>query len=247
MDDLRATIGRLRDAMTQWLEAGGAAARPADVGALVREQVVRLLKRRDLRLKPEVLLHDLRNVFTGYETLDHENQRQAVEDAMRVVEEFETLLAAERVLNPDRAELPDPPAFMAATVKSQIERIKQDAREQRDRMQHEALTQRIGQRRPHPHPHPRGPARPLTEGAPVVGEKGRVDLVFTDSRAVDNERRGDRRPRPPRRGPEAPPAEAGAKPPFPPGPDAGAPRGNGAPPGDRPHGFNRRHRHRRKK
>jgi hypothetical protein len=184
MDEFRQTLGRLREVVTQWLEPN--ALRPVDAGAVVREQVVRLLKRRDLRIAAEALLGDLRNAVTGYETFDHENQRHALEDAMRVIEKIEALIAGERVLNPDRIDMPDPPAALGAQLKNNLDKIRQEARTQKDRLQRESQAHRFA-RRP-----VRTPVKPPVESPAGPAERG--GLSFTDSVPGEHTRRNDRRP-----------------------------------------------------
>jgi hypothetical protein len=214
------------------LENKALGARLSEVGAVVREQVVRLLKRKDLRIGMEVALNDLRNAFTGYETLDPKNQHDVLADATRVIEELETLIAADRVLNPDRQELPEPPPLVAKLVRGQVDKILKEAREKKERLQKETQMHRLTRR------HPRPPAKPVVFDEPPAAKAGREQLAFTGSPANEGDRRGDRRHRFPRRNPEPPAAPKPAGPP-PPRPEGGGPT-------DKPP-HHRHRRHRRKK
>ncbi|MDP8225496.1 MAG: hypothetical protein P9L99_19200 [Candidatus Lernaella stagnicola] len=191
MDDVKQMISGLRAQMTRALESHAQDKSLSEIGAAVREQVVRVLKRDDLRISTEVLLVSLRNAFTRYETFEPSYQRQAVEDAIQIIEELETLVVADKVLNPDRIELPDPPPSMKHIV-PEVNRIENERRRQRERLKREesgSLNSRRGDR-----------------GAKGEAESGRETLSFSDGRPASSKRRGKRGRRP-----DVKPAE-GAKP-----------------------------------
>jgi hypothetical protein len=178
MEDIKGTIAQLREMMNKQLEGENPETKLSEVGAVVREIVVRLLKRTDLRIATELFFNDLRNNFTRFETFDREYQRKAVEDAMRIIEQLEALVIAEKVVNPDRLVLPEPPASMSR-VKSEISRIQSEERDARDRMQRARDVQTDGGGRGG-----RGKEKP---------EAGRPELSFSDKRPASGNRRGDRR------------------------------------------------------
>jgi hypothetical protein len=100
-------------------------------------------------------------------------------------------------------------------LKTNIERIRQEARAQKDRLQKEAQSQRLS-RRP-----ARTAAKAPTAVEPSAADKERRNLVFENKHNFD--RRGDRRPRPPQRhGPEAAPAGPKPRPPSGPNPSNAA-------------------------
>lgn len=220
------------------MEEGVQYNRSHELGGLVREQVVRLLKRKDLRINMEILLHDLRNTFSGFETMDPSQQKFFVEDALHVVERIEILITAEKVLNPDRCPLPEPPETTAPLVQKEEKKIRQEEQRLKERLRHEEkkthLPRRGFRERERPVGKPKAPA-----GAPP-DEKQRDDLVFADSKRVGF-RRNDRRNRDQRAEQAPPPRPAdGAKKP----PEGAAPR---QPTDDRPKGHGRRRpRHKKK-
>lgn len=240
MDEIKQSIQRLREAMTAQIEDHESKVKLSEMGAQTREQVVRLLKRDDLRIGPEVLLNDLRNTFARYETFEPVYQLRAVEDALHIVEQLEILVVGEKFLNPDRIEMPDPPAPMAR-VKSEIERIKTEGRREKERLQRDRQTERDRkvqrdqppQRERQPQRPPRRPNRGVKQ-PPAGEEKGRDDLAFADGGAVGAKRRPDRRGGRGRR-PEAGPAGADATKSTGPPPEQKPPEGKGpARPGRRP-------------
>lgn len=240
MDEIRQTVEQLRATVTSHLENKNGDARFSDVGAFVREQVVRLLKRKDLRIGFEVILNDLRNVFTGFETFDHEYQRQFLEDAMRLIEQVEVMIAADKVLNSERLTLPSPPPTTIDMVKNKIDKYVQIAREQKERLHKDQQMRRISRR------HPRPVTKPVISDTDDVVDEARMDLVFADSKLVEPPRRQDQRNRGYRRPHEqqpqpnaGPPKAAGGNP----GGSGGGGGGGGGEPrpaGDKPRRRNRR-------
>jgi len=225
MDDVKQTIQHLREMMTAQIEGEPDRIKVSEVGAQTRETVVRLLKRDDLRIAPEILLNDLRNNFARYEAFEPALQMRAVEDALHIIEQLEILVVAEKFLNPNRITLPDPPPSMDKVV-PEIRRLRTEGKRQKERLQRERETQRdrqVQRDRPVQRP-PRRPARP----APIAErpEPVREELAFADNRLVGAKRRGrgrrpDGKPQPPK--PEVP---GGAKPENKP-PDGGAPHRSG--------------------
>jgi len=212
MDEMKRFVTRVRDTLTKQLEDLSASKRLyPDFGAQVREQALRLLRRKDLRIITEVLLHDMRNLFSGFETLDINNRRLVIEDALRIIESLDALIASEQMLNPDRIELPPPPPSMAAIVQEKERVIRQEERRQKERIQAERNKQRLSRhtasrppvKKPVPPPEP-----------PPKREKDRSSLVFESDeellkpsvqpqgewRGGRGQHQGNRPPRPPEPG-----------------------------------------------
>ncbi len=210
MDDFKITIARLRDMITEQLD-DPAQRRHADLGAQVREQVVRLLRRKDLRIAAEFALHDLRNVFSGFETFDPNNRRQTMEQALRLIENLDVLIAGDQALNPDRGELPPPPPVIADLLGDKERKVRQETRSQLDRLRVERNKHR-SIRRPLPQPQ-----RPPKKPAPAESGKETLDrdhLAFNagsgplgDAPKPREGGEGYRGPRPPREGGERSPVQ----------------------------------------
>lgn len=234
MDDIKRATNWLRESLTKYLEEGNRYSRYHELGGLVREQVVRLLKRKDLRINMEILLHDLRNTFSGFETIDQTQQRLFVEDALHVIEQIELLITADKVLNTERMPLPDPPEATAAMVQKEEKKIRQEEQRLKERLRHEEKKSHLPRRGY------RTPGKPKAAPGAPPEEKQRDDLVFADSRRVGF-RRSDRRNRDQRGEQPAPrPAGEGAKKPA----EGIADR---PPLDDRPKGHSRRRPRRKKK
>jgi hypothetical protein len=202
MDDLKLTVTRLHDMITETLE-DPAQRRHAELGLQLREQVVRLLRRKDLRISVEVLLHDLRNVFSGFETFDPNNRRQTMEHALQIIENLDVLIAGDQALNADRIELPPPPPVVAEVIGDKEKKVRQEARSQLDRLRAERNKHRPV-RRPQPPPPPRHVKKGPGEAEPAKEGVNREHLVFNvgDARNEPAKPRetpeGSRGPRPPR-------------------------------------------------
>lgn len=191
MDEIRQTVEQLRESVTSHLENTDTPVRISDVGAQVREQVVRLLKRKDLRIGFEVILNDLRNVFTGFETFDHDYQRQFLEDAMRLIEQAEVMIAADKIINSERLILPSPPTTTIDMVRGKVDKILQAARDQKDRLHKDQQMRRISRR----HPRPFTKVAITDADVDIEVDETRVGLAFTDTKLVEPPRRQEPRNR----------------------------------------------------
>jgi len=171
MQEMKQIVNRLRDLLTNRLkeEAPTNGRRSVDLGAQVRDQVVRLLRRKDLRITSEVLLHDLRNAFSGFETFDEDNQRVTVEESLRIIENLDALLAAEQAYNKDRGELPPPPPATAPLVEKEERDLRRKEREAKERLKSERNKRRQARHTP---------SRRGKQGEGDRDKKGRSDLVF---------------------------------------------------------------------
>lgn len=138
MNEMKRTLDRLRDTITGCMQERGGSRRYPEVGAKIRENVIRLLRRDDLRITVEALLRDLRNCFSGFETLDVATREKVMKDALGVIEILDSLVASDQALNPDRIDLPEPPDSMRPLVEAEEKRLRKDAKRNLDRLRAES-------------------------------------------------------------------------------------------------------------
>jgi len=189
MDEMKKTIGRLREMLTEQLHDENANQRHSDHGAQVREHVMRLLRRKDLRISTEVMLNDLRNIYSGYEALDDENRTYASEEALHIIENVEALIASEQALNSDRVELGEPPASVAELIGNQERVLRQKEKAQKERLRAER----------NKHRPPRRPMRPAKKVGEMAAEEpdkaSRSELAFNKGEKKPAQREPGRRDR----------------------------------------------------
>jgi hypothetical protein len=132
-----------------------------------------------------VLLHDLRNVFSGFETFDPNNRRQTMEQALRIIENLDVLIAADQALNVDRIELPSPPPVIAQLVGETEKKLRQEARSQIERLRAERNKHHAIRRQPAPPPRPVKKGPPGAESPKETAD--REHLVFNVGRDQSSE------------------------------------------------------------